>query len=122
MCGLRWARTFTGFLVAIAAVVVIAVLSYESLRATEDTARSLTHTAEVQGAIEGLLSTLKDAETGQRGYLLTGREAYLAPFLSTRNVCYRVNSPALPPKSPTIPPSAPGWRRSRRSRLKRSMS
>ena len=79
-------RTFTGFLVAIAAVVVIAVLSYESLRATEDTARSLTHTAEVQGAIEGLLSTLKDAETGQRGYLLTGREAYLAPFLDAKRL------------------------------------
>ncbi|MBV8813680.1 MAG: CHASE3 domain-containing protein [Verrucomicrobia bacterium] len=27
-----------------------------------------------------VLSTLKDAETGQRGYLLTGNEAYLAPF------------------------------------------
>jgi CheY-like chemotaxis protein/CHASE3 domain sensor protein len=77
-------RTFAGFLVAIAAVVVIAFLSYESLRATGNTAGSLTHSAEVQTQIEGLLSTLKDAETGQRGYLLSGREAYLAPFLDAR--------------------------------------
>jgi CheY-like chemotaxis protein/signal transduction histidine kinase/CHASE3 domain sensor protein len=79
-------RTFTGFLVAIAAVVVIAVLSYESLRATENTAESLAHTAEVQAQTETLLSTLKDAETGQRGYLLTGREGYLAPFLDAKHI------------------------------------
>jgi diguanylate cyclase (GGDEF)-like protein len=32
-------------------------------------------------AIETILSDLKDAETGQRGYVLTGVESYLAPFL-----------------------------------------
>ena len=33
-------------------------------------------------AIETILSDLKDAETGQRGYVLTGRDPYLAPFLT----------------------------------------
>jgi CheY-like chemotaxis protein len=78
-------RTFTGFLVAIAAVVVIGALSYQSLHTTESTAESLTRTAEVQTHTEGLLSALKDAETGQRGYLLTGREDYLAPFLDAKH-------------------------------------
>jgi PAS domain S-box-containing protein len=32
--------------------------------------------------LDSLLSSLKDAETGQRGYLLTGDERYLAPFNS----------------------------------------
>jgi PAS domain S-box-containing protein len=32
-----------------------------------------------------LLSDLKDAETGQRGYLLTGDKAYLEPYLSVRD-------------------------------------
>ena len=27
---------------------------------------------------------MKDAETGQRGYLLTGREDYLAPYLDAK--------------------------------------
>jgi PAS domain S-box-containing protein len=31
-------------------------------------------------AINDLLSTLKDAETGQRGYLLTGKQTYLTPY------------------------------------------
>jgi CheY-like chemotaxis protein len=78
-------RTFAGFLVAIAAVTVIAALSYQSLHTTENAAESLTRTAEIQTHIEVLLSTLKDAETGQRGYLLTGREDYLAPFLDAKH-------------------------------------
>jgi signal transduction histidine kinase/DNA-binding response OmpR family regulator/CHASE3 domain sensor protein len=31
-------------------------------------------------ALEDVLSTVKDAETGQRGYLLTNRESYLDPY------------------------------------------
>jgi signal transduction histidine kinase len=34
--------------------------------------------------LEVLLSTLKDAETGQRGYLLTGDEDYLPPYRAAR--------------------------------------
>jgi PAS domain S-box-containing protein len=38
------------------------------------------HTHEVLTELETTLSTLKDAETGQRGYLLTGDEHYLEPY------------------------------------------
>ena len=77
-------RTFAGFLIAIAAVIVIAVLSYDSLKITQSSAQSLTRTVEVLARIQGLLSTLLDAETGQRGYLLTGRDSYLEPFLEAK--------------------------------------
>src|SRR5438094_368038 len=30
--------------------------------------------------LQGLISTLRDAETGQRGYLLTGDQQYLEPY------------------------------------------
>ena len=33
-------------------------------------------------ATERLLSSLKDVETGQRGFIITGRDAYLAPYRS----------------------------------------
>jgi signal transduction histidine kinase/CheY-like chemotaxis protein/CHASE3 domain sensor protein len=78
-------RTFAGFLVAIAAVLIIAALSYQSLHTTEYSAESLARTAEVQAHTQALLSSLTDAETGQRGYLLTGREEYLAPFLDAKH-------------------------------------
>ena len=73
-------RTFTGFLVAVAAVIIIAVLSYDSSRQTTATSQGLTRSIEALSRLQGMLSTLKDAETGQRGYLLTGRESYLEPF------------------------------------------
>lgn len=34
----------------------------------------------VVGELQELISTLKDAETGQRGYLLTGEQRYLQPY------------------------------------------
>ena len=58
------------------AVAIIALLSYQSLQTTTVTAANLTQTIEVLGRLQGLLSTLKDAETGQRGFLLTGEESY----------------------------------------------
>ncbi len=73
-------RTFTGFLVAVAAVIIIAVLSYDSSRQTTATSQGLTRSIEALAQLQAMLSTLKDAETGQRGYLLTGRESYLEPF------------------------------------------
>src|SRR3984885_14087098 len=77
-------RTFAGFLAAVAAVLIIAVLSYDSLRLTQRAAESLTRTVEVLARIQSLASTLKDAETGQRGFLLTGRENYLEPYLAAK--------------------------------------
>ena len=38
------------------------------------------HTLEVRGRLGEILSRLQDAETGQRGYLLTGRNEYLEPY------------------------------------------
>jgi len=42
---------------------------------------------------DNLLSTLKDAETGQRGYLLTGDESFLAPYLLAKsNIDSKLNA------------------------------
>jgi signal transduction histidine kinase len=38
------------------------------------------HVLEVENSVARVFSLLQDAETGQRGYLLTGDEAYLDPF------------------------------------------
>ena len=42
--------------------------------------RWVTHTHEVIEGLEHVLSVLKDAETSQRGFVLTGEERYLAPY------------------------------------------
>jgi len=41
------------------------------------------HTYQVINAIDGLLIRLEDAETGQRGYIITGDASYLAPYERT---------------------------------------
>jgi signal transduction histidine kinase/CHASE3 domain sensor protein/DNA-binding response OmpR family regulator len=78
-------KTLIGFLLAVIAVVIIALLSYQSLQVTNHTARNLAQSIETLGRLQGLLSTLKDAETGQRGYLLTGEESYLSPYTDAKD-------------------------------------
>ena len=55
--------------------------SFARTRAAWSTeANSVEHTWAVIGEIESTLSTLTDAETGQRGYLLTGISSFLEPY------------------------------------------
>ena len=44
----------------------------------------MSHSLELIAQAQALLSTVKDAETGQRGYLLTGAERYLDPYTVAR--------------------------------------
>src|SRR5580704_3956488 len=65
---------------SIAIVFVIGVLSYNSARSAERASAELNLGRNVANLDQELLSALKDAETGQRGFLLTGRELYLEPY------------------------------------------
>jgi CHASE3 domain sensor protein len=47
----------------------------------ESTAAAGRHSRRVATAAADLLSAVRDAETGQRGYLLTGNSHYLEPYL-----------------------------------------
>jgi PAS domain S-box-containing protein len=65
-------------------VVAIVVLSYQNSRYRAAAQERLVVTQQVQDATDDLLSSLKDAETGQRGYILTGTETYLEPYSQAR--------------------------------------
>ena len=66
-------------------VVLVIVSSFWAFRRTEDAAEARRHTSAVLSGAEEFLSALKDAETGERGYLLTGDEAFLEPYLAVRD-------------------------------------
>jgi PAS domain S-box-containing protein len=68
-----------GFVGVLVLLVVNVIVAYSNTSRLVTNERLVSHTHLVQRHIEGLLSDLKDMETGQRGYLLTGDEAYLAP-------------------------------------------
>src|SRR5690242_3062690 len=46
--------------------------------------QAVEHTLAVESTINGTLSLLKDAETGQRGYILTGDPRFLEPYHDAR--------------------------------------
>ncbi|MEO8554750.1 MAG: CHASE3 domain-containing protein, partial [Kofleriaceae bacterium] len=73
-------KAFAALLAALAAALVIAVLSYRSLISRSAAADAMNHTKQVQEQTGKVLSALQDGETGQRGYLLTANEHYLEPY------------------------------------------
>jgi signal transduction histidine kinase/CheY-like chemotaxis protein/CHASE3 domain sensor protein len=74
------AKSQWGFGAAIAAVLLIAFLSYWSFLQRAEAVRQVSHTVDVADHLDALYSTFQDAETGQRGYLLTGDDPYLEPY------------------------------------------
>jgi PAS domain S-box-containing protein len=71
-----------GIAMALALLILNAATSYRNTLKLVENERWVSHTHQVLTEIEATLSTLKDAETGQRGYLLTGEERYLEPYHS----------------------------------------
>jgi two-component sensor histidine kinase len=70
--------TFAALVCAAVAAVVLNVFASQI-------ARGVVRAGELQAAISRSLVTLIDAETGQRGFLLTGDEAFLEPYLKSRD-------------------------------------
>jgi len=56
------------------------VLFYWSFIKQKETSDRLNLSQQILQKLENVLSSVIDAETGQRGYLLTGRESYLEPY------------------------------------------
>ena len=73
-------RTLIGFVTAVIAVLAMASFSYWSLAEGTRSGQRVAQTLEAVSHLQAVLSSLKDAETGQRGYLLTGTDSYLDPF------------------------------------------
>ncbi len=63
---------------------LVATPSFWALHQTTEAAEARTHTAMVIDSVKDLLADLIDAETGQRGYLLTGDETFLEPYVVVR--------------------------------------
>ena len=73
-------RIAAGFALSLTLLIAIGAVAYTSISKLTATSDWVTHTHDVLEHIAGVLSLLKDAETGQRGYVITGDEAYLEPY------------------------------------------
>jgi CheY-like chemotaxis protein/signal transduction histidine kinase/CHASE3 domain sensor protein len=70
--------------IALAAVIVFFVVSgalaYLNIRTIRDGNQKVIQSQQTVTALSEILSAAQDAETGQRGFLLTGNERYLEPY------------------------------------------
>ncbi len=74
------ARILAGYGLALVVVGAVGIIAYRGTNELVDSADWVTHTHQVKEGLAQVLSTLKDAETGQRGFVLTGAERYLEPY------------------------------------------
>ncbi|WP_373067311.1 CHASE3 domain-containing protein, partial [Gemmatimonas sp.] len=73
-------KTLLGFMAALIAVLAISVASYRALQARSTGAEQMMQALEMTKALEASISTLTDAESSHRGYLLIGDTSYLEPY------------------------------------------
>ena len=73
-------RLALGFALAALTLLVVAGSGYQSIEHLIQNDRWVSHTASVREGLARTLSTLADAETGLRGYVISGREDFLDPY------------------------------------------
>jgi len=69
-----------GFMLAFLLLLGIGAVAYRSITLLTSANQSITHAYKVLEAVAEVLSLLKDAETGQRGYIITGDDTFLEPY------------------------------------------
>ena len=79
-------RTALALVAATLLVALLGASTYSTLVQIAGGVEARKHIFTVLIRADELLSELKDAETGQRGYLLTGDEAFLEPWVATHAV------------------------------------
>jgi signal transduction histidine kinase len=72
--------TWVGIGLGFAIIALIAAAGYRNEIRDTESRNMLIHTYEVSLRLQRTFSVLQDAETGQRGYILTGQDSYLQPF------------------------------------------
>lgn len=73
-----------GFILGLFVLVISAAIPYYNFTMMRDSERWVAHTMQVLQAADSLRIAVVDAETGQRGYLLTQDPLYLQPFVDSQ--------------------------------------
>ncbi len=73
-------RLWFGFGITFFFLVVLTLAVFNESKRVSQAEKWVSHTHQVIAVLETLVSEMKDAETGQRGYLLTSEANYLEPY------------------------------------------
>ena len=72
------------FYIALFILITLASITYRHYKEQENISKSLQKRYEIAIELEKLISYIKDAETGDRGFTLTNDSTFLEPYLSAR--------------------------------------
>jgi signal transduction histidine kinase len=78
-------RLIAGVSTALVTMIFIGALTFRTIARSREDIGWVTHTHLVLEALDAVSANMTDAETGQRGFLLTGQEAYLEPYNDALN-------------------------------------
>jgi len=70
--------------VVVALLALLGGVSFRSIGAVVENIKAVTHTLEISNHAAAVMDSLREAESMQRGYLLTGKKEYLDPFDTAR--------------------------------------
>ena len=77
---LKFPKIVISMMLAVLAVAGLILINEASFRSSTDAVEDMQEAQLTRGALNDLIQTILDAETGQRGYLLTGDVRYLEPY------------------------------------------
>ena len=66
-----------GFVIPVVILLVIGAVAYQSMTKLIETSYQVAHTHQVLQELAAVLVTMVDAESGERGYVITGEERFL---------------------------------------------
>jgi methyl-accepting chemotaxis protein len=78
-----------GFALSVVALLIVGAVSYRSTNLLIETQHQVAHTHLVLENLEGLLSGMKDSETGERGFVIAGEEPFLEPYHAAQETVAR---------------------------------
>jgi|HubBroStandDraft_6_1064221.scaffolds.fasta_scaffold04923_5 signal transduction histidine kinase len=73
-------KVLAGFGTALAILILVGVLSYRNMVQSDEDRRWVTHTHQVLEKMDAVVTDLLNAETGERGFILTGEASFLEPY------------------------------------------
>lgn len=77
-------RVIAGFALAAIAVIAVVAVSFRAVQDSVEASRTVAHTHEVISVLRQILSAVEEAETAQRGFVITGIEGYAADSRAAR--------------------------------------
>jgi methyl-accepting chemotaxis protein len=80
---MKWsigAKISSGFALGLAVLAVLGVVSYRDSTGLIVSVENVKRTYQILGKLESVISEMTDAETGERGFVITGQDTYLEPY------------------------------------------